>query len=187
MRWDELFDDLEAQLDEVAAADLAAEVADRSRRELAVLRLVDRLRPVLGQSLAVRVRGTDGVDTVDGHLTAVGPDWLLLAEVGGRECLVATAAVVSIGGLAAQTAMPHSEGEVTARLTLTFALRGVVRDRSAVTMTLIDGSTTAGTIDRVGADFLELAEHPAGEPRRRDAVRLVRTYPLAAIALVRRA
>lgn len=184
VRWDDLFDDLEAQLDEAAAADLAAEVADRSRRELALVRLVDRLRPVLGQPVAVRVRGAGNLD---GQLTAVGPDWLLLAEVGGRECLVATSAVVSIGGLAAQTAMPHSEGEVTARLTLTFALRGIVRDRSAVAITLVDSSTTAGTIDRVGADFLELAEHPAGEPRRRDAVRSVRSYPLAAVALVRRA
>ena len=184
MRWDELFDDLEAQLDEAAAADLAAEVADRSRRELALVRLADRLRPVIGQPLAIRVHGAGNVE---GRLTAVGPDWLLLAEVGGRECVVVTAAVVSIAGLAAQTAMPQSEGEVAARLTLTFALRGVVRDRSAVAVTLVDGSTTAGTIDRVGADFLELAEHPAGEPRRRDAVRSVRSYPLAAIALVRRA
>jgi hypothetical protein len=184
MRWDELFDDLEAQFDEAATAELATEVTDRSRRELAVLRLVDRLRPVLGQSITVRVLGA-GV--VEGQLTALGPDWLLLAEVGGRECLVSTTATVSIGGLAAQTAVPHSEGEVAARLTLAFALRGIVRDRSAVALSLIDGSTVAGTIDRVGADFLELAEHPAGEPRRRDAVRAVRSYPLAAIALVRRA
>ena len=184
MRWDELFDDLDAQFNEIETGDLAAEVADRTRREVALLRLVARLRPVLGQQLAVRVLGA-GV--VEGELTAMGPDWLLLAELGGREALVASSAVLSIGGLAAQSAAPNSEGAVGARLNLAYALRGIVRDRSAVALTLTDGSTSAGTFDRVGSDFVELAEHPAGEARRPDAVRLVRAYPLTSLAVVRRA
>ena len=184
MRWDELFDDLDAQFNEVETAELAAEVADRSRREIALLRLVDRLRPVLGRHITLRL---EGAGNLDGHLTAMGPDWLLLAEVGGREALVASSAVLSIGGLAAQTAAPHSEGTVAARLNLAYALRGIVRDRSAVALTLVDGTIAAGTLDRVGADFVELAEHPSGEARRRDAVRLVRAYPLISLAVVRRA
>lgn len=184
MRWDELFDDLDAQFNEVEAAELAVEVADRTRREVALIRLVDRLRPVVGRHITVRLQGA-GI--VDGQLSGLGPDWLLLAEVGGREALVALSAVLSIGGLAAQTAAPHSEGTVAARLDLAYALRGVVRDRSAVVLTLVDASVAAGTLDRVGADFVELAEHPAGEARRRDAVRLVRAYPLTSLAVVRRA
>jgi hypothetical protein len=183
VRWDELFDDLEAQLAEAELADLHAEVADRTRREVALLHLVDRLRPVVGRALTLRLLGA-GV--VEGQLTAMGPDWLLLAEVGGRDALVARTAVIAVGGLAAQTAAPQSEGAVAARLNLAFALRAIVRDRSPVMVTLIDGSTTAGTPDRVGADFLEIAEHPQGELRRREAVRGVRTYPLTAIAVVRR-
>jgi hypothetical protein len=184
MRWDELFDDLEAQFGEAETADLAAEVTDRSRRELTLLRLVDRLRPVIGLPLTLRLVGA-GV--IEGELTAVGPDWLLLAEVGGREALVAAHAVLSIGGLAAQTAVPHREGQVAARLDLAYALRGIVRDRSAVALTLMDGSTAAGTLDRVGADFVEVAEHAPGEPRRHDAVRAVRAYPLTSLVVVRRA
>jgi hypothetical protein len=184
MRWDELFDDIEAQFHAVEAADLAAEVADRSRRESALLRLVDRLRPVVGQSVTVRVRGAGAIA---GTLTSVGPDWLLVGEPAGRENLIATHAVISIGGLAAQTAMPHSEGELAARLLLGYALRAVVRDRSAVVLTLTDGSTATGTLDRAGSDFVELAEHPPGEPRRRDAIRGVRTYPTTALAVVTRA
>jgi hypothetical protein len=103
VRWDELFDDLDAQFNEVETAELAAEVADRSRREIALLRLVDRLRPVLGRHITLRL---EGAGNLDGQLTAMGPDWLLLSEVGGREALVASSAVLSIGGLAAQTAAP---------------------------------------------------------------------------------
>jgi hypothetical protein len=184
VRWDELFDDIEAQFDAADAADLAAEVADRSRREVASLRLVDRLNAVVGSPVALRVLGAGAVE---GTLTAIGPDWLLLAESGGRESLVAAAAVVAVGGLAAQSDAPHSQGTVAARLGLTYALRVIVRDRAAVSLTLIDGSTSSGTLDRVGADFVEVAEHPQGEPRRRTAVRAVRAYPLAAVAVVRRA
>jgi hypothetical protein len=158
-------------------------VADRSRHETAALRLVDRLRPVVGGSISLRVAGA-GV--LSGVLTAVGADWLLLADHGRREDLVASSAVLSIGGLAAQSAAPLSEGQVVARLTLAYALRGLVRDRAVVAVTLIDGSTATGTLDRTGADFVELAEHPAGEARRRDAVRAVRSYSLHALAVVAR-
>ena len=139
---------------------------------------------MIGQPLAVRLVGA-GV--IEGELRAVGPDWLLLAEVGGREALVAAQSVVWIGGLAAQAAVPHGEGQVAARLDLAYALRGLVRDRSAVTLTLVDGSTATGTLDRVGADFVEMAEHAPGEPRRHDAVRAVRAYPLTSLVVVRRA
>jgi hypothetical protein len=49
----------------------------------------------------------------------------------------------------------------------------------------VDGTTVDGTFDRVGADFVELAEHARGEPRRAAAVSRVRTVPLAAVAVVR--
>jgi len=65
-------------------------------------------------------------------------------------------------------------------------LRGIARDRSAVRLLLRDGSALAGTVDRVGADFVELAAHPAGELRRRVEVRDVLVVPTAALAVVRR-
>jgi hypothetical protein len=183
VRWRELFDDLEAQYEAVRDAELAAEVTDRTRRELALVRLFDRIRPALGQLAAVRV---SGLGVVEGRLISAGPDWLLMAEVAGREVLIVTHAVLSIGGLGAQSAAAGSEGKVGARLTLAFALRGIVRDRTPVTLAYVDGSTSTGTLDRVGADFIELAEHPPGEARRHDAVRTVRTVPFTGLALVRR-
>lgn len=182
MRWEGLFADLEGQLDAADAADLAAEVADRTRHELGRLRLVDRLRAAEDADLAMSV-GAAG--TVRGRLVALGADWVLLAEPGGRDALVSLSAVLSISGLLARSAEPGSEGRSANRLDLRLALRGLTRDRAPVAVSLVDGSTTTGTLDRVGADFIDVVEHPAGEPRRARAVRAVRTVPFGALAVVR--
>jgi|SRR4051794_9853171 len=183
MRWEELFGDLEAQLDAAEAADLQAEVADRTRRETALVRLVDRLRQTVGHPLAVTLWG---VGTVHARLLDVGVDWALLEEDGQREALVPLGAVLGVAGLSARTAPPGSEGEVARRLDLRWALRGLARDRAGVALVLRDGSTVSGTLDRVGADHVDVAEHPPGEPRRAGAVRQVRVVPVTALALVRR-
>jgi hypothetical protein len=75
---------------------------------------------------------------------------------------------------------------VAGRLGLRSVLRGIARDRSAVRIELVDGTTVDATIDRVGADFVEVAVHPAGEPRRRADVRDVEVIPFGAVAAVRR-
>jgi hypothetical protein len=82
--------------------------------------------------------------------------------------------------------VPGSETVVESRLTFRIALRGLVRDRSTVQVRLTDGRTVAGTLDRVGADFVELGEHPAGELRRAAEVRDLLVLPIQAIVLVRR-
>jgi hypothetical protein len=66
-------------------------------------------------------------------------------------------------------------------------LRGLARDRAPVQVVLDDGTALHGTIDRVGADYLELAEHPGDLHRRADAVRGVRTVVIDAVVLVRTA
>ena len=71
------------------------------------------------------------------------------------------------------------------RLDLRRALRGLARDRSAVQVVLDDGVVLAGTLDRVGADYVELAEHPADQPRRAEAVQGVRAVVHRAVAVVR--
>ncbi len=43
VRWDDLFDDLEGQAEHARRQDLAAEVADRTRREQATVTLADRV------------------------------------------------------------------------------------------------------------------------------------------------
>ena len=180
-RWEALFADLEGQLDAAAAAELAGEVAERARYEVGRLRLVDRLRAAQHGVVAVQAAGAG---QLAGRFAAVGSDWVLLAEPGGREVVVPLHAVMHVIGLAAWSTT--AVGPVASRLTLAHALRGLVRDRAGVSLRCIDGTPLGGTLDRVGADFVELAEHPAGEARRRGVVQGVRTVPFAALGAVRR-
>jgi hypothetical protein len=182
MRWQALFDDLEAQLSAAEAAELQAEVADRIRREAGLVRVVDRLTSATGQEVAVAL-GAAGV--LRGRVLDAGVDWLLVEETGAREVLVPLVAVLGVTGLVAQTGVPGAEGEVGRRLDLRWALRALARSRAGVALVLRDGSVVSGTLDRVAADHLDLAEHAPGEPRRAGAVRQVRLVPLAAITLVR--
>jgi hypothetical protein len=74
---------------------------------------------------------------------------------------------------------------VADRLDVGHVLRMIARDRVGVTVLLRDGSRLAGTIDRVGADFLDLAEHLVGEPRRARQVSGLRMVAFAGLAAVR--
>jgi hypothetical protein len=181
MRWEDLFADLEGQLSAEEAVALSAEVADRTRREQARIRLADRLRAAEGARLVVDVQG---VGQLTGRVAGVGPDWLLLDD-GVRELLVPVGALRWVSGLGRLAADPQAQGAVAARLTLGYALRALARDRAVVSLVLRDGGALTGTVDRVLADHLDLAEHPVDEPRRAGAVRAVRSVPLEALAVVR--
>lgn len=160
MRWDRLFDDLAAQLTLDESRELEAEVADRTRRERALLDLHTRLLAnVEASPLGLRLPGR----VITGRLTDVGPDWALVETAPDRPCLVALAAVRGITGLAPGARTPSV---VAKRFGLGAALRAVSRDRAVVELADVDGRAVTGTIDVVGADHLELAEHAPDEMRR---------------------
>lgn len=192
MRWDALFTDLDARFDELADEALMAELADRTRVALGAVALTARLAGAQGDRMRMTtVAGT----TVTGVLERVGPDWALLAEAPGREVLLNLRQVTLLDGLGMATSMPLRG--VALRLDLRHMLRGVARDRSPVALVVpgagaantVDSGGThtelTGTVDRVGADFLELAVHAPWEPRRAGSVRRVVAVPLAALVLVR--
>lgn len=182
MRWQQLFADLEAQFEAEQDAAERAETASRVRHEVGALRWVDRVAGALGSPVVLLCRGAG---PVSGTLHDVGSDWLLLVDDQGRECLVATAAVRAVSGLGRRTAPVEDAGPVRARLDLRRALRGLARDRAAVQLVLDEGTFLVGTIDRVGADYVEVAEHAADLPRRAEAVHGVRTVVLDAVVVVR--
>jgi hypothetical protein len=183
VRWHALFDDLEAQAAALEQAERAAEVDERARGEIGSLRLHDRARAAIGDPLRLRISG--GL-AVAGRLTRLGPEWWLIDEGGGRESVVATAHLLTVRGLGRYSAVPGTAGLVESRIGLRQVLRGVARDRSAVQVHLADGTALAATIDRVGADFIEIATHAPAEPRRLREVRDVELLPITAIAAVRR-
>lgn len=181
MRWDRLFDDLQAQLDADGQRELDLEVSDRTRRERAQVGLHERF--IAHQGAVVDLRLLSGV-RVSGSIADAGSDWILVHEHGERGSLVPFGAIVSIHGLGGRAAV--GEGVATAkRFGLGYALRGLSRDRAVVSLADIGGSTTTGTIDAVGADALDLSEHPVDVARRSENIVGRRVIPFAAIVAVR--
>lgn len=178
-RWERLFADLEAELEAQERLEVDAEIADRTRRERALVSWVDRCGPDRDRPLALDLASGE---TIRGHVMDVGKDWLLLhCEVGG-EALVPHAAVVRATGLGRRTRTET----MARRFGLGAALRELSRDRATVDVVDVRGRATTGTIDEVLADALELAEHAAGELRRSANVRGHLVVPFAAITVVRR-
>lgn len=195
MRWDRLFAELEARFEELGDEQAAAERPDRERVAIGAVTTVERLAGAVDRPVRL---GLAGGAVIAGVLQAVGPDWLLVAQGDQRDCVLPLRSVAVVHGLTAATG-PAPSG-LDLRLDLRYALRGLARDRAPVQIALAGwsggGGSSAtpggfgeliGTIDRVGADFIEVALHPAGEPRRAGAVRSVALVPLASILLVRAA
>ena len=176
MRWDALFADLEAQAEASASAALASEVAERTRAEWAGVRLLDRILSHRDRELTWFL--ADG-EAVTGTAAELGADWALL-RAGARETLVPLGAVSAVSGLPASAPSGGQTG-LARRLALPVVLRGLARDRTPVRLYLTGGGVITGTLDRVGADHVDVAVHPSEEPRRRESVLEVRTVVLAAL------
>jgi hypothetical protein len=183
MRWDALFGDLESQGEAALAEERASEVADRTRLEFARIALVDRLRARVGERISLRV---GHLGPVSGTLMTVGPDWLQLSvDPGGADLVVANRWLLAVTGLGAGAVSPETVGLVSERLDLRYALRRLVAERVPVQVTVAGGGSIAGTLDRVGSDHLDIAEHPVDQPRRPSAVRATHTLPLRTVVAVR--
>lgn len=152
-RIDGLLADLGGQLEAAEAAELAAEVEDRTRRETALISVVDRLRAAVGRPL--RIGTAQGV--LRGELTETGTDWLMLREGARSAVVVPLSAVLAVSGLPATAVSGASVGPVAGRLDLRHVLRGIIRDRAPVRLVVRDGQSYRGVLNRGGADFVEVA------------------------------
>lgn len=200
MRWDRFFDDLEDQLASEWEAERAALDTEAERLRLSRVVLRERLAALVGRE---RTSSAPSFEFADGTLltaevTGVGADWVGLepaVEMG--EAARAAAAVVAPMAAIVSIGMPHPDllrsarptappaAGLADRMTFGFVLRDLVRRRTAVAVHLVGGRTLTGTIDRAGADHLDLALHEPGVPRRADAVTGYRVVAFAAIAWIR--
>jgi len=162
MRWDALFGDLDAQWHAAKQLDLETEVNELVRLELAQSTFADALRGSMGAEVtAVLCNGA----VLHGSLRRVEAQWVLLAS-GSRSIIVPLAKLRRMTG--AGSSLAPARSPVT--YTLASAMRILCRNRSVVNLDL-DGTTTGtvrGVLDRVGADYVQLAVMTDGAVRRRD-------------------
>lgn len=177
-RFDDLFASLEAQIAASVDRDLQADVDEVARATLAELSWTERLRGS-GEVCELEVLG---LGAVRGYVERVGKDVVELAGEDGHPWVVALEAVVTAVGLA-DLAIPASRPRD--RLGLAAVLRDLARERAVVRLFRRSSTHLDGTIDRAGADFVDLAEHHRDEPRRPDSVRRICTVPISALAAVR--
>lgn len=178
MRWQALFDDLEADLALAERAERQSQAADLMRAEWAGTTLGERLAAGPGRRVSVRL--SDGL-TVGGELVDTAPSWLLLRDQSG-EILVPASAVAAVCGL--DRAVAPAAGHVARRLGMGHALRALSRGRVFVRMRTA-GTELGGTIDRVGADHCDLATHDVDQWRRPQHVSGVWTVRFDQLVCVR--
>lgn len=197
MRWDRLFDDLEAQLEHGLDGDADEADEQQERWRLGRLTLRERILALACTATApLNVRLTD--DTSVTVLPAsIGADWFSgePAELGhdGQAPrqgtlvipLAAVAAIALNDDAAAASIRPFTPPPAVSaqRVGLPIVLRDLCRRRAGVWLRLPD-RMLYGTIDRVGADHLDLAVHEPGSPRRRGSVSGLTLVPLARVLLV---
>lgn len=195
MRWGKLFDDLEGQLEQELEAEDVDLRAEEERLRLGRLSLRDRLLAVHGSGTG---DGTVALLVAGSRLAvrpvSIGKDWLSGDLIDGAarraQCVVPLS---SIGGIlldreqvrASLDPLPEDDvPRLSARLGLSFVLRDLCRRRRAVELVTAQGTIT-GTIDRVGRDHLDLAEHSLDAARRESAVTHYRVLPFTELLYLR--
>lgn len=211
MRWNNLFDDLESQLESEMNAVSRHQDVDEERQRHAQLTMHDRLRNLTVVPKRAGITGRDERRSYDPVVVALtsglvlslvplrhGKDWCAvdihsptslagqaLLPIAAVESLLPTADQLteSLGKrvLAERVSQPES---IAHRIGLGYVLRDLSRRRKTVEIHCA-GSIYRGTLDRVSMDHCELAEHAVDEPRRRASVSRVRLLSLSRIILVR--
>ncbi|WP_344792560.1 hypothetical protein [Gryllotalpicola daejeonensis] len=195
MRFDLLFDDLEAQLESQLAAEGAQQRGEEERLRAARTSLRERLASVAGRAGAgIRLRLIDG-SAIDVSPVTVGRDWLAADLPGGGGCVVPIAAIASVALSSAQVMAsrermpeqaPPAQGALTAKIGIGVVLRDLARRRVPLdVLSRAEPAPVHGTIDRVGADHLDLAVHERGAARRASSVLEHRIIALPAVSLLR--
>lgn len=196
MRWDNLFDDLESQLEQELGAEETDLRAEEERLRLGRLTVRDRLFALGagGDDGPVKVALING-STLDLRPRTFGRDWIsgdivdqtardaqFILPLDAIASLMLTRSQVSTS--LEETVGIESERGLSRRLGLAFVLRDLCRRRQSVELVMTE-AVINGTIDRVGRDHLDLAVHEAGTARRESLVSHYKVLPFARLLLVR--
>ena len=175
-----VFEELEAEFEAGLRREAEQEAMAAVRAELGTTLLWEQLARRSGSETVVLA----GSSVFRG--TAVGsyPEFLVLHDGDGSEHLVRYGPATSVALPAEPTTLQPAPAGAARRYRLSLALRELARRREPVRVELADGGRVDGTIEAVGSDYLEIAEHDPGEARRRRAVKARRFLGLAAIAAV---
>ena len=112
------------------------------------------------------------------------PEFLVLRATDGTEHPIRYGPAGSVALPAEPPTLRPAPVAAARRYQLALALRELARRREPVRVELVDGTSCDGTIESVGSDYLEVAEHDLGEARRRAAVRARRFVGFPAVVAV---
>ena len=175
-----VFDELEAEFEDGLRREAEQEAVAAVRAELGSTVLWEQLARRVGSEMVAFA----GAQVLRGSAVASYPEFLVLCGADGAEHLIRYGPAVSVALPAEPAPLRPAPGAAVRRYQLALALRELARRREPVRVQLVDRTAVAGTIEAVGRDYLEVAEHDLGEARRRAAVRARRFIGLAAVVAV---
>ncbi len=196
-RADERRDSVRSEIAEIAYRQILVKLAQRGD-ESVMLRtratsLVGRVDTVGADWLSFSTRGYGPGDATSAHVVPLIS--LTALELSNRESVVrATCSVVPHNGdeLASRVLSDPSDTararqkqpRLIDRITFATVLRDLARRRRWVNVTTVDGSV-GGTLDAVGHDWCEVAQHARDVARRQSAITGSTLIPLSAVCDVR--
>jgi hypothetical protein len=175
-----MFDELEAEFEAGLRREAEQEAVAAVRAEVGATVLWEQLARRIG----IEVVALAGDRVFRGIAVASYPEFLVLRPAGGAEHLIRYGPAVSIALPPEPPGLRPTAAATARRHRFAFALRELSRRREPVRVELADGARVDGTIEAVGSDYLEVAEHDSGEPRRRAAVRARRFVGFTAVVAV---
>jgi hypothetical protein len=175
-----VFDDLEAEFDAGLRREAEQEAVAATRAEVGATVLWEQLARRVGGEMVVLA----GARTFRGAAVASYPEFLVLRDADGTEHLIRYGPDVSAALPAEPPALRPTPPAASRRYQFGLALRELARRREPVRVELVGGTRCDGTVEAVGSDYLEVAEHELGEARRRAAVRARRFVGFAAVVAV---
>jgi hypothetical protein len=175
-----VFDELEVEFEAGLRREAEQEAVAAVRAELGTTVLWEQLARRVGNEAGVLA----GARSFRGSVIASYPEFLVLRAADGSEHLIRYGPAISVALPPEPPDLRPTPPLAARRYQFALALRELARRREPVRLELGDGTRFDGTIEAVGSDYLEVAEHDPGEARRRAAVRARRFVGFAAVVAV---